>query len=444
MEAIGRAVGREGRPSWAEANGPRTLVLSSLGHAVVDASWFLLPLMIPLMRNDLGLNYTQSGLLVTVYLTVCACVAYVAGRLSDTWGRRRLISGGFLVGAGGFALVGLSRSYVELVCSLVVAGLGTATFHPCAYASLNETYASRRGTAFGRFESSSALGVLVTLLLRGALFARASWRNVSVGAAVALGLAAVMNAVFWPNDARRRDAAGPAAPPASTLPSGGRRHRVALVGGLFTPLSVLLVALGLRAFGATALLNFLPTFLADVRGFGASQVSYGSAFLYVGAAVGAAMWGVAADLGDASAVTKGLFIGLVPASVLLGLVPAGWSLFTVLAAYGALSAGTFPAQCVVASDININNTNGNGGSAAAGGLFGTIMSVFNLVAAVGPWAAGALADATTLPTAFRLATVPMGLAALTLCFLPRANATPGCGRHRVLGGREGCRGPGLK
>ena len=55
-----------------------------------------LPLLLPLIRQDLGLSYVQAGSLASANLLVYALMQVPAGYLADRYAPRRLVAAGVL------------------------------------------------------------------------------------------------------------------------------------------------------------------------------------------------------------------------------------------------------------------------------------------------------------------------------------------------------------
>src|SRR6056297_2759695 len=71
--------------------------LNNLGHAYSDMLIFIIPLLIPLLKEEFSLNYIQSGLILTVHIGIRSLFSYISGHLGDLYDKRIIISVGFLV-----------------------------------------------------------------------------------------------------------------------------------------------------------------------------------------------------------------------------------------------------------------------------------------------------------------------------------------------------------
>jgi MFS family permease len=92
----------------------REFVLAHFDHHLLTA----LPVpLLPMIRSDFSLDYTECGLVISVFILAYGVGQVPAGWLADRVGPRVLITIGFLgVSLGGF-FVGLSRTYIMMIVS---------------------------------------------------------------------------------------------------------------------------------------------------------------------------------------------------------------------------------------------------------------------------------------------------------------------------------------
>ncbi len=231
---------------------------------------------IAVIRDDLSLSGTQAGLLLTAHCLVIALVSPVAGTLIDRHGVRRPIAIGLAVygvagGAGLFA-----DSYLALLASRVLFGLGAAlVFTGSTVGLLNLFRGAAQDRVMGWRTSATAVGALSWPLIGGAL-GTLSWHapfgvylvGVAVGAAALRAL---------PDDRpEQRPTAG-----VRTALGVARRHR-ALLGyyGLFASTSVLLYAQVVFLPLRIDELGVSDSFSIAVLGLGVSVTMIGMGFVY--------------------------------------------------------------------------------------------------------------------------------------------------------------------
>src|SRR5438874_2329765 len=95
---------------------------------------------IPLVREQIGLSYTQIGLIFTVGAGVAMLLEPIINLWSDRGTKRYWILGGFLMMALGFALAGIAPNFIVLLLAFmlinpaggIAVGLSQATLIDCS------------------------------------------------------------------------------------------------------------------------------------------------------------------------------------------------------------------------------------------------------------------------------------------------------------------------
>ncbi|MBT5918298.1 MAG: MFS transporter, partial [Alphaproteobacteria bacterium] len=124
---------------------------------------FAFGMMLPGMAQDLGLDYSQQGLLGTGYfvgyLLTVATLPYLAPRL----GARRIVSAGLLTITLALAGFSLSSDFVVLTILYLIAGIGSGgAFVPVMSLASHWFHPSHRGRAAGIFLAGAGLGIIVS------------------------------------------------------------------------------------------------------------------------------------------------------------------------------------------------------------------------------------------------------------------------------------------
>ena len=167
----------------------RVVGVVSTAHFVSHYYIILLAPLLPFVRAEYGVSYTEIGFAFAAFNVVSAVLQTPAGFLVDRLGARIPLIGGLLFGACAFALVGLIDSFWVMVAMFAVAGIGNAVYHPADYALLSHAVpAERVGQAYSIHTFAGMLGSAVappSLLIMQGLW---GWRGAFIGAAV-LGFA---------------------------------------------------------------------------------------------------------------------------------------------------------------------------------------------------------------------------------------------------------------
>jgi MFS family permease len=93
----------------------RTLVFTWLGLTTQAVPLAGLPLLLPLIRTDLGLSYIQAGSLASANLLVYALMQIPAGYLADRYSPRKLVGMGVMGLMGLSILLAFSRFYWQIL-----------------------------------------------------------------------------------------------------------------------------------------------------------------------------------------------------------------------------------------------------------------------------------------------------------------------------------------
>ncbi|MBN1260044.1 MAG: MFS transporter [Anaerolineae bacterium] len=139
------------------AGGVLTWILISDG--VRDVTYRLAFEMESLYLQDvLGLTKTQIGWLISISSVTTALLMSGAGALSDRYGERVGIVGGFALVATGISVFLGSAGFLGCLVAWVLFGVGSALISPAYNALISKvTPKSLRGTAFGLFTTSFSI-----------------------------------------------------------------------------------------------------------------------------------------------------------------------------------------------------------------------------------------------------------------------------------------------
>ena len=175
----------------------RTLTAISVAHWLSHFHLFVLPMLFPFLKQQLGVGYIELGFALTVFGVVSGLTQAPIGYLADHYGARRVLLIGLCLGGLALILLGLHLSYTSLVLCAALLGLANGVYHPCDYAILAAHMdEGRMGRAFSVHTFAGFLGGAVAPAIMAALVAvvgglGALMVAVAVGPAVALLLIAM-------------------------------------------------------------------------------------------------------------------------------------------------------------------------------------------------------------------------------------------------------------
>ena len=185
-------------PQQAKADASlRTLAAISAAHWVSHFHLFVLPMLFPFLKEQLGVGYIELGFALTVFGVVSGLTQAPIGYLADHIGARKVLLIGLTVGGLALIMLGLHLSYVSLIVCAALLGLANSVYHPCDYAILSTHMdEARMGRAFSVHTFAGFLGGAVAPAIMAALVATVGGLGAlivagAVGPVVALLLIAV-------------------------------------------------------------------------------------------------------------------------------------------------------------------------------------------------------------------------------------------------------------
>lgn len=139
---------------------PRIAVMT-LAHFVNDSYGQYLAILLPLLAAGLGLGLGQASIIVTAYTITSAIIQPLLGHFADRHTTRFISVIGLAATAVGGALLGISPSFIVLILLAVLAGLGTATYHPQAAAMVVAVAGSRKATMMSIYLVGGSVGFAI-------------------------------------------------------------------------------------------------------------------------------------------------------------------------------------------------------------------------------------------------------------------------------------------
>ena len=182
-----------------ESRAPHQRLFGAICAAHFVSHYYILLLapLLPFVRAEYGVSYTEIGLALALFNIVSTALQTPVGFLVDRLGARVLLILGLIIGAGAFVTVGLVDSFWMLVALFALAGVGNTVYHPADYALLSHHVPPDRiGQAFSVHTFAGMLGSSVapaSLLLMQNLW---GWRGAFIGAGMlGFAVAAILLAV---------------------------------------------------------------------------------------------------------------------------------------------------------------------------------------------------------------------------------------------------------
>ena len=150
-------------------------ILSGIATMVLYAETMLVPA-IPRLINDFGITYSISSWILSSYLISGAISVPIAGKLSDIYGRKRILLIVMIIYTIGVVGGGVSTDIYSLLISRTVQGIGMSVF-PIVFAIVQDQFPRNKvSIAQGTLASMFAFGGVLGLLVGGNIIEHFGWR----------------------------------------------------------------------------------------------------------------------------------------------------------------------------------------------------------------------------------------------------------------------------
>jgi MFS family permease len=150
-------------------------ILSSLGVIAMVAETMVLPA-IPDIIHELAISYENSSWILASILVTGAVMTPIAGKLSDVYGKKKILLILLGVYITGLLLGSLASNFLTLVMARAIQGIGISMF-PIAFSILREKFPpTKLAIAQGVFSSTLSGGAVIGLIIGGIIVDDFGWR----------------------------------------------------------------------------------------------------------------------------------------------------------------------------------------------------------------------------------------------------------------------------
>ena len=159
----------------------REVWLITLGHGLTHWYPSTFYLILPIIGRELGLSYSQIGLIMTCQYIAGAVANIPGGIITDTVGRKGALMALSLFWVGfPYLLMGFSHGYLMLLGCVALVGFGNSLWHPTAIPTLARRFPDRKGLVLSIHGMGGNVGDALAPLAIGTLLATLTWREVVV------------------------------------------------------------------------------------------------------------------------------------------------------------------------------------------------------------------------------------------------------------------------
>ncbi|MCQ9164924.1 MFS transporter [Arthrobacter sp. STN4] len=281
----------------------RVLWVAVLASFVAFLDGAIVNVALPALTRELGGGLTTQQWVVDAYLLALGSLILIAGSLSDTLGRVRVLRAGLLIFGVASLACAVAPTALVLILARCVQGAGAALLVPSSLALITSTFSgTAQGKAIGSWTAWTGTAFLAGPLLGGLLVDFASWRFIfAVNVLPIAATLVLLRGLALPS---ADDAGAAAGSPGRVDVPGALLASAGLAGTVFalieqdrlgwgSPAVVVPFVLGLAALavflwweGRTRA-PMMPLGLFRIRNFGIGNVA--TTFIYAGASLGGLM-----------------------------------------------------------------------------------------------------------------------------------------------------------
>ncbi|HWO74908.1 MAG TPA: MFS transporter [Bacillus sp. (in: firmicutes)] len=323
----------------------RILFLISLCHLLNDSLQSVVTAMFPILEKEMNLSYTQMGFIVFSLNIVSSLMQPVIGIVSDKKPMPYALPAGLTFSFIGMIGLSVTDSYLGIIGSVLLLGIGSATFHPEGSRVVYMAAGNKRGTAQSIFQVGGNTGqALAPLMAAFILLPLGLEKGTFIFAFVAL--TAVIFLVF----VSRWYASQLSSNNLNLKKNAASRHNSAIDKRVGWVLVILLLFIFTRTWYLQAISNFYTLYSIEVYDFQikTSQI-YLFAFLGAGA-LGTFFGGPLADRFGKKNIISASIIMTIPLALLLPHVDPVFA-FILLVFIGFILMTSFSVTVVYAQEL---------------------------------------------------------------------------------------------
>ena len=265
----------------------------------------VIPIM-PTYMNILHINGSILGLLVAAFSLTQLLFSPLAGKLSDSWGRKKIIIAGMLVFAFSEWLFGFASSAFLLFASRMIGGIGAALIMPAVMAyTADITTDEERAGGMGFINAAITTGFIIGPGIGGFL-AEYGVRVPFYAAAAAAAVAALITLLIMPESSRPKTQT-----PAASVSENKQNLLTQLMSSYREPYFLSLIIVFVMSFGLANYETIFGLFVDHKFGFTPKDIAFIITFGSIaGAVVQVTIFGwILNRFGEERVITTCLIIG---------------------------------------------------------------------------------------------------------------------------------------
>jgi len=333
--------------STVKANNPvyTMMILIGVCHLINDTMQSVIPAMFPLLERDMGLTYTQLGLISFTLNMFASVLQPVVGAVTDKKPMPFALPLGMVSSFIGLTMLILAPNYPLILVSVLFLGLGSAVFHPEGSRVSFMAAGNKRGLAQSIYQGGGNSGQALAPLISAFLILPFGMYGASVVLILtAIGIFMLTKiAVWYRKQLEEEKLAKVKKVLVSSLPPLTKKQ----VG---IALSLLLVIIFARSFYVTNITNFYVFYLIQEYGL---TIEKGQLLIFLFMAFGVVGTFFGGSLSDRIGRKNVILLSVVvpiPLCLALPYVPL-WLVVILLIVIGSLIMISFSVTVVYAQEL---------------------------------------------------------------------------------------------
>jgi len=241
-------------------------ILSSTLLAVMFSETMLLPA-IPEIMKDFNIPYNTAIWVFSAYLIVAAVMTPISGRLSDIYGKKKVLLTLLVLYTAGIIAGSFTTSISTLLISRIIQGVGLAAV-PVAFSILRDVFpVEKLSIAIGVFSSAYSAGSVLGLLFGASIIQSIGWHATFFLIAPVAAIVTTTIAIFVPSRKQQQQKSKGSI----DVLDKKKEKKVDIKGGFFLSITITTFLIGLTLLETGSISNSALVLLS----FGISSLSLG-------------------------------------------------------------------------------------------------------------------------------------------------------------------------
>lgn len=141
------------------------VITLSIAHLLNDTMQSVIPALYPLIKQDLGLTFSQIGIITLVFQLTSSILQPLVGRYTDKHPKPYALATGMAFSLAGLAILSTAHNFWTILLGVSILGWGSSIFHPNASRVTQIAAGKRKGLAQSIFQVGGSTGTAIGPLL---------------------------------------------------------------------------------------------------------------------------------------------------------------------------------------------------------------------------------------------------------------------------------------